>query len=417
MLGYLDLREDLLESENLKNQHITNNKCPEIPIRLNNIEVVALIDSGSQINGISEEWYLRNKERLGKVETLKLSNTNVKGAIGTKSKLIRKQILLDVEIENYQFELVFFIIPALNKDCILGISMLREGECIIDFKLNTLNINNPQYKGNNCHESFVQLNQLAVEVNRDDNNFHERVAEITTISNEHKQKLLQIFEHHKNVFREEPGRIRGYEHELLVYDNTPFFQKGWPIPIAYQERVEEEIRKMVRFGVIERANGQYINPLVTIIKKDQSVRLCLDARKLNKVLIPDFEGAQPIHELLSNCGRVKYMSTIDLRSSFWQIPIKKECRDYTGFMYKGKTYRFTVTPFGLKTSLASLTRGLDMVLSEEVKKSTIIYVDDCLCLSNSVEEHLVHLRLLLRDLNKANITVNFKKSQFFRERN
>ena len=105
------------------------------------------------------------------------------------------------------------------------------------------------------------------------------------------------------------------------------------------------------------------------------------------------------------------MSTIDLRSSFWQIPLHQECRDFTGFLYEGKCYRYTVTPFGLKTSLASLTRGLDRVLSEEVKAFTILYVDDCLCISDSVEEHLRHLKLLLHDIKQANLTVNFNKSQ------
>lgn len=170
---------------------------------------------------------------------------------------------------------------------------------------------------------------------------------------------------------------------------------------------------MLRHGIIERSNSQYINPIVPIIKKDKSVRLCIDARKINKVMISDFEEAQPIQELLSNCGGVKFMSTIDLRSSFWQVPLKRESRDFTGFQYKGKTFRFTVTPFGLKTSLASLTRGLDTVLSEKVKKFTIIYVDDCLCLSNSMEEHLVHLDLLLNDLSQANFTVTLLNCSFF----
>lgn len=55
------------------------------------------------------------------------------------------------------------------------------------------------------------------------------------------------------------------------------------------------------------------------------------------------------------------------------------------------------------------------MLTEEVKRFTIIYVDDCLIISKSVSEHLIHLRLLLENLNKANLTVNFNKSQLFRK--
>ena len=107
------------------------------------------------------------------------------------------------------------------------------------------------------------------------------------------------------------------------------------------------------------------------------------------------------------------MSTIDLTNSFWQIPLKENCRNYTGFLYEDRCYRFKVTPFGLSTSLTSLARGLDHVLTEEVKKHTIIYVDDILCFSQNEEKHVVHLKNLLDNLSKANITVNLKKSQFF----
>ena len=65
--------------------------------------------------------------------------------------------------------------------------------------------------------------------------------------------------------------------------------------------------------------------------------------------------------------------------------------------------------------LSNLARGLDYILTEEVKKHTVIYVDDILCFSQNEEEHIVHLKNLLDNLSKANITVNLKKSQFFRK--
>ena len=95
--------------------------------------------------------------------------------------------------------------------------------------------------------------------------------------------------------------------------------------------------------------------------------------------------------------------------------IRDRCRKYTAFMYEGRCYQFTVTPFGLSTSSAALTRGLDTVLNENVKKNTLIYVDDCLCYSDDVKTHLEHLEALLNNLNETNLTVNLNKSQFFRK--
>lgn len=110
---------------------------------------------------------------------------------------------------------------------------------------------------------------------------------------------------------------------------------------------------------------------------------------------PDFEGAIPVNEVLARCNKIKVMSSIDLTCSFWQIPLAEESRDFTGFLYNRKCYGYTVTlfmmhpsAFGLKTSLANLTRELDKVLPERVKQFTIvryhqIYVDDILIVSQN----------------------------------
>ena len=68
---------------------------------------------------------------------------------------------------------------------------------------------------------------------------------------------------------------------------------------------------------------------------------------------------------------------------------------------------------GVSVSYTHLDVYKRQVLGEEVKKSTIIYVDDCLCYSNSLETHLSHLELLLNNLRKANLTINLEKSQSF----
>jgi transposase InsO family protein len=377
-------------------------------IKINNVEVVALIDTGSVVNAISEEWFLCNKQQLGRIEMLRLHNTNIKGAIGKKSKLIKNQILAEIDINKMKFDVVFLIIPGLIRDCILGMDLLQDAECVINIPQQKLKLKD------NTHE--VELLTMQTEEQDDvETDINKVVQEVNGITELQRSQLYKILMRHKEVFSSKPGRITCYEHQFRVTDSTPFCQKGWPVPIAYRQQVEDEINKMVRYGVIERSASPYINPLVTVIKKDGSVRLCLDARKLNDVTIPDYEGVVPINELLTTCENMKFISGIDLTSSFWQIPLSRECRDYTGFLYKGKCYRFTVTPFGLKTSLASLTRGLDAVLEENVKNFTKIYVDDCLCLSRSVEEHLYHLDLLLNNFKCAQLTINLKKSQLFRK--
>ena len=71
-------------------------KRPELAIKINQVPVNALIDTGSAVNALSEEWYESNKKQIGHHETLSVNNTTIVSAVGNRSKSIRKQVFLEV---------------------------------------------------------------------------------------------------------------------------------------------------------------------------------------------------------------------------------------------------------------------------------------------------------------------------------
>ena len=73
---------------------------------MNGVPTYALVDTGIQVNAISEQWFKNNKRELGNLEMLKLSNTVIKGATGNKSKRVTQQILLTVQIESLKVDSV-----------------------------------------------------------------------------------------------------------------------------------------------------------------------------------------------------------------------------------------------------------------------------------------------------------------------
>lgn len=107
---FLNIRDDLLEVDK-EMERIQKLKCPELEIYLNNVPAVALIDTGSQINALSAEWFHKNKNRMGKLNLLRLTNTVVKGSVGKKSKQITQQVLLEVNIGDVVVDSVFIIVP------------------------------------------------------------------------------------------------------------------------------------------------------------------------------------------------------------------------------------------------------------------------------------------------------------------
>ncbi|CAB0029044.1 unnamed protein product [Trichogramma brassicae] len=171
---------------------------------------------------------------------------------------------------------------------------------------------------------------------------------------------------------------------------------------------------MLNYGVIERATTPFINPLVVVPKKDGSVRVCLDARQINDRMQEDHDGPEEIDQVLRRCQSIGVMSSLDLRASFWQVPLAKESRKYTGFSHQGYTYQYTAVPFGLKISSAALNRAAEVIL-RDMHESVIPFVDDWLVVSPNMEQHLSDLDELLSRITKENVTVNFNKFEPLRK--
>ena len=96
--------------------------------------ICALLDKGSQVNAISEQWFKNKKKELGSVATLRLSNTVIKGATGIKSKRVTQQVWLTARIGDVEVDSAFVVIPELVRDCIVGVGLLGELECVINLR-------------------------------------------------------------------------------------------------------------------------------------------------------------------------------------------------------------------------------------------------------------------------------------------
>ncbi|XP_033213897.1 uncharacterized protein LOC117170964 [Belonocnema kinseyi] len=92
------------------------------------------------------------------------------------------------------------------------------------------------------------------------------------------------------------------------------------------DKVDLEIQRMLNMGIIQRSRSPFINPIVPVIKKDGSDRLCLDARKLNDILIEDWECPESAEVLFQKCKGMNIMTNLDITSSFWQVPLHPDSR-------------------------------------------------------------------------------------------
>lgn len=97
---------------------------------------------------------------------------------------------------------------------------------------------------------------------------------------------------------------------------------------------------MLEWRVIERSDSPYNNPILSVQKPDGSIRLCLDARRLNTIIEPTRDSSPPIDDILAKFNNKLVFSTLDLASGYWQIPLDESVQKYTSFLYDGRSYQF-----------------------------------------------------------------------------
>ena len=228
------------------------------------------------------------------------------------------------------------------------------------------------------------------------------------LSVEQQQTLRQLVEELRDVFDDEPGRTTLAEHRIDTGTARPIRQQPYRLPYAHRPTVEQELVKMEAAGIITPSNSQWASPVVLVPKKDGTMRMCVDYRKLNSVSAADAYPMPRIDELIDRLAGAKYVSTFDLTRGYWQVPVAPESQSKTAFTTSFGLFNFTVMPFGLHGAPATFQRMMDNLLRGAGSYSTA-YLDDLVIYSSTWEEHLLQLRSILLRLRKAGLTAKPSK--------
>ena len=407
---------------------------PHISISIFGRELLALLDSGSEVTCINEEEFsaLSSGRRIA---TLPVSSTFIRGATGHQSHRIKTQAWLQFSIgSNFLSSAVFLVVKNLVRPVILGMDWLNSTNASLHFQSGQLRIHSGGRPQNfpfqvesavSGPEPALDISHASIRKNTDTPDLaktitpfsvlEEKVRSIASLDPSQQDLLLTMFSRHQTVFNELPGRTDKYVHVIQMHDTTPFVRKAYPIAFSLRPEVERVINQMLELGVIKREASPFASPMTVVRKKDGSVRICLDARWANKQMVADCEAPRPPEDLLQSFQSIRFMSTIDLRASYWQIPLSPESTQYTAFLFNGQSYTYQVLPFGLKTAVGSFSRAMDLILGPEVRQFTVNYIDDLLIVSNSFDQHLLHLDMVLTRLRDAKLTINLEKSSFLQE--
>ncbi|KAH7707236.1 gagpol and env protein precursor [Aphelenchoides avenae] len=221
-----------------------------------------------------------------------------------------------------------------------------------------------------------------------------RAAEIyeRVLEGANKDKMILLFERFNDCFALsdfELGTTHLFEHEIELADGTkPIAQPGRPVPLALHRPLKEMLELYWQMGVIKPSKSAWSSPVVLVRKKDSSLRMCVDYRRLNKVIKLLQYPMPNINVMLQSLVGKKFFTTCDLHSGYWQIPLSPQAKELTAFSTLGGYWEFNVLPFGLSNAPGGFERAMEKIFEEDLGKTVFIYLDDILIATDTLEEHL-----------------------------
>uniref|UniRef100_A0AAR5QHS1 RNA-directed DNA polymerase n=1 Tax=Dendroctonus ponderosae TaxID=77166 RepID=A0AAR5QHS1_DENPD len=234
------------------------------------------------------------------------------------------------------------------------------------------------------------------------------------LSGKEKSLLHELVREKMVAMGSDLGRCTVSQHSIEIMPGVkPIKQRYYPVSPFKQKLIDAEIDEMLKLGVIEPSKSPWSSPVCLVRKKDDSYRFCIDFRKLNSVTRKDSYPIPYISAILDRLRNARYISSLDIKSAFWQVPLERSSRELTAFTVPGRNlYHFKRMPFGLTNAPATWQRLIDRVLGVDLENHVVVYLDDIVIISRTFEEHLKVLALVFDRLKDAGLVVREDKCHF-----
>jgi len=208
------------------------------------------------------------------------------------------------------------------------------------------------------------------------------------------------------------------EHAIVLRDDKFITARGFRMGQDQVAALKKHIEELLKARMIRQSSSPFSSAIFGVPKKDESgktidTRWVMDYRGINANTVPDRYPIPNIEELLTKVGKAQLFSKLDLKSSYWQILIRRGDEPKTAFTTPFGLYEWVVMPFGLCNAPATFQRLIDRVLRDCCW--AIGYFDDILIFSERVDEHLNHIRDVCSRLRRFGLRVNPAKCILFVE--
>ncbi|PRQ30153.1 putative nucleotidyltransferase, Ribonuclease H [Rosa chinensis] len=396
---------------------IDNPRTMQLKGRYNNKSVHVLIDGGATHSFIHPSLLHNTSQQVNKLSSLK-----VVVATGPHVKTSGK-MQLEMQLQGTPIDTEVFVLPINGCEVLLGASWLRTlGDIIWNYEKMTMKfsvqgrefmlqgiLDNDTALVSGAtmtkllkQEKQAMLIQLMEISSADNGSLNFVDPAIVTLIN----KFATLFDKSTSL---PPHRRQDHRIELLP-GTTLVSVRPYRYPQFQKNEVEKICNELLVEKQIQHSTSPFSSPVILVKKKDGSNRMCVDYRSLNVVTVKDKFPIPVVDELLDELHGAVYFTKLDLRSGYHQIRMHPKDVHKTAFRTHQGHYEFLVMPFGLTPS--TFQSLMNEVFHDFLRKFVLVFFDDILIYSKSLEEHLMHLSRVFSRLEDNQLKVKLSKCAF-----
>lgn len=221
--------------------------------------------------------------------------------------------------------------------------------------------------------------------------------------------IPEVFAKHDLDF----GRTDKVTHRIKLSDETPFKQRPRPIHPQDVDAVRTHLQELLESGVIRESESPFASPIVVVRKKNGSVRLCIDYRKLNLQTIKDAYALPKLEDAFTALSGSEWFSVLDLKSGYYQIEMEEADKDKTAFVCPLGFWEFNRMPQGVTNAPSTFQRLMEKCMGEMNLKEVLVFIDDLIIFAPTLEEHEARLMKVLNRLKEFGLKLSVEKCKFF----
>ncbi|KAE8729756.1 cytochrome P450 78A7-like [Hibiscus syriacus] len=386
----------------------------------------AMVDTGSTHNFVSKDEANRlGLKYIGSTGWLKTVNTQAVPLNGVTRGV-------ELRLGTWKGQVNFSVVPMDDFKVILGLDFLRQ---VTAFPMSSFSSVCILEKGCPCMIPTVEASkekgrdatqlsaiQLGKGIKKGDITYLAMLKEDNEIekTDDLPPIIREVLEENKDVMPPElPNKLpprREVDHKIELEPGTkPPALAPYRMAPPELEELRRELKELVDMGIIRHSKAPYGEPVLFQKKHDGSLRMCVDYRALNKVTIKNHYPIPLITNLFDRLGGAKVYTKMDFQKGYYQVRIAEGDEPKTTCITRYRSYEWLVMPFGLTNAPATFCMLMNKLFQPYLDQFMVVYLDDIVVYSNSMEEHIDHLRIVFKILRENELYVKKKKCTFATE--